>query len=120
MSSIERRAFLRYKKKLTVRFTLADGSAIEMTTRDISLGGMQVNCDSVLMNKVLPQGITTAPGDQVILPTEFKFSVSQETVSLRSHVLGVLRRAESEYSIRCAFVNVNQMQLDQLQRLLNQ
>ena len=120
MSSIERRAFLRYKIAVSVVLESSDGAIFNTVTRDISLGGMQVECDAVMLNNMLPQGIKTAPGDQMYLQAKLQFSDVSESVSLKVHVVGVLRLAESEFSIRFSFVDVDQMQQDQLQRLLNQ
>ena len=120
MSSIERRAFLRYKIMLPVILESSDGAVFNTVTRDISLGGMQVECDTTMLSNMLPQGIKTAPGDQIYLQAKFQFSDNSESFLLKAHVLGVLRLAESEFSIRFSFVDVDQVQQDQLQRLLNQ
>jgi len=119
MSSIERRAYLRYN--ITVPVTLVDqkGSRFEVSTRDISLGGMRVECESALLAKLLPEGIQTAPGDLVIMTSEFKNAKTNESVSILSHVLAVLRLAESQFSIRFTFVDIDVVQQDKLQRLLN-
>ena len=119
MSSIERRAYLRYS--ITVPATLVDqnGARFEVTTRDISLGGMRVECESALLSKLLPEGIQTAPGDLVIMTAEFTNPKTNETVSIISHVLAVLRLAESQFSIRFSFVDIDENQQDKLQRLLN-
>ena len=119
MSSIERRAYLRYN--ITVPVTLVDqkGSRFEVSTRDISLGGMRVECESALLAKLLPEGIQTAPGDLVIMTSEFKNAKTNESVSILSHFLAVLRLAESQFSIRFTFVDIDVVQQDKLQRLLN-
>ena len=120
MSSIERRAFLRYKIAIPVSVETDSGVVINTMTREISLGGMQVACDSSMLNNMLPEGIQTAPGDRVFLQVTLNYSSHMEAVSLRAHALGVLRLAESEFSVRFSFVDLDQMQQDQLQRILNQ
>ncbi len=120
MSSIERRAFLRYKISIPVHLETSDGTLFDTVTRDISLGGMQVECDSAMLNRMLPGGIKTAPGDQVYLQAKFQFPDEDESILIRAHVLGVLRLAESEFSIRLSFNEIDPTQQDQLQRLLNQ
>lgn len=120
MSSIERRAFLRYKIAIPISVETDSGIVINTKTREISLGGMQVVCDSNMLNKMLPEGIQTAPGDRVFVQATLNYSNQLESVSLRAHALGVLRLAESEFSVRFSFVDLDQMQQDQLQRLLNQ
>ena len=120
MSSIERRAFLRYKIALAVVLESNEGAILNVVTREVSLGGMQVKCDSTMLSKMLPQGIKTAPGDQVYLQAKLQFANASESISLKAHALGVLRLAESEFSVRFSFADVDQMQQDQLQRLLNQ
>ncbi len=119
MSSIERRAYLRYN--VSVALTLVDqhGSRFDVSTKDISLGGMRIECESALLAKLLPNGIQTAPGDLVIMTAEFKNPKTLETVSILSHALAVLRLAESQFSIRFTFVDVDEVQQDKLQRLLN-
>ncbi len=119
MSSIERRAYLRYKIRVSVFIQSSDGVQYETVTRDISLGGMQVECDASMLKNLLPKELETAPSDQVRLQVELNFSDSSESIPLNAQVQGVLRMAESEYSIRFSFIDVDQMQLDQLQRLLN-
>tara|TARA_B110000238_G_C16096193_1_gene426191 strand:- start:229 stop:540 length:312 start_codon:yes stop_codon:yes gene_type:complete len=101
--------------------TLVDqnGAKFEVSTRDISLGGMRVECESALLNKLLPEGIQTVPGDLVIMTAEFKNAKTGESVSIISHVLAVLRLAESQFSIRFTFVDIDEVQQDKLQRLLN-
>lgn len=120
MSSIERRAYLRYKISLPVSLETDDGSVFDTVTRDISLGGMQVECDATMLNRMLPQGIKTAPGDQVYVQAKLQFPDAAESVLVKAHALGVLRLAESEFSIRFSFTEIDAMQQDQLQRLLNQ
>ncbi len=120
MSSIERRAFLRYKISLPVRLSNKYGAFFNSVTREISLGGMQVICDATMLHQMLPNGIQTAPGDRVFLQAELKFPDSSESVLLNSHVQGVLRMTESEYFVRFLFIDIDQLQQDQLQRLLNQ
>lgn len=120
MSSIERRAFLRYKMSIPVCLEASDGAVFDTVTRDISLGGMQVECDTTTLNRMLPQGIKTAPGDQVYFQAKLQFRDAAESVTIKTHVLGVLRLAESEFSIRFSFNEMDPVQQDQLQRLLNQ
>lgn len=119
MSSIERRAFLRYNISIPIDLVDQHGTIFKVTTRDISLGGMRVTCESATLTQLLPAGIKTAPGDQVVLKTIFKNSKTDEQLELRGHVLGVMRLAESDFSIRFSFVDIDQVQQDQLQRLLN-
>ena len=124
MSSIERRAYLRYNISIPVDLVNQDGVMFEVLTHDISLGGMCVACQSGMLVRLLPNGINTAPSDQVILKTifrntHFKHARTDEEIVLQSHVLGVMRLAESDFSIRFAFVDIDQRQQDQLQRLLN-
>tara|TARA_B110000240_G_C13447637_1_gene431062 strand:+ start:129 stop:452 length:324 start_codon:yes stop_codon:yes gene_type:complete len=106
---------------VSVAMTLVDqnGAKFEVSTRDISLGGMRVECESALLNKLLPEGIQTVPGDLVIMTAEFKNAKTGESVSIISHVLAVLRLAESQFSIRFTFVDIDEVQQDKLQRLLN-
>ena len=120
MSSIERRAFLRYKISIPVRLETEGGSVFDSITRDISLGGMQAKCDAAMLNSLLPNGIKTAPGDQVFVQAKLQFPASAEAIVLKAHVLGVLRLAESEFSIRFSFYEIDSVRQDQLQRLLNQ
>ena len=120
MSSIERRAYLRYKVSIPVCLEADDGAVFDAVTRDISLGGMQVECDTTMLNRMLPQGIKTAPGDQVYNRVKLKFPDEEETVVIDAHVLGVLRLAENEFSVRFSFVDLGPEQQDKLQRLLNQ
>ena len=120
MSSIERRAYLRYKLAVPVSVETDDGAVIYTMTREISLGGMQIACDTNMLNSMLPEGIQTAPGDRVFLQATLNYSNHLGSISLRAHALGVLRLAESEFSVRCSFIDLDQMQQDQLQQLLNQ
>ncbi|MDW3096415.1 MAG: PilZ domain-containing protein [Gammaproteobacteria bacterium] len=119
MSSIERRAYLRYNVSVPVTLVDQSGARFDVSTRDISLGGMRVECESALLTKLLPDGIQTSPGDLVILTSEFKNPKTDEVVSILSHVLAVLRLAESQFSIRFTFVDIDEVQQDKLQRLLN-
>ena len=119
MSSIERRAYLRYNIAVPVVLIDQHGTKFKAVTRDISLGGMRVACDSGMMNQLLPNGIKTAPGDKVLLKTIFHNLKTEEEIILESHALAVLRLAESDFSIRFSFVDIDQVQQDQLQRLLN-
>ncbi len=119
MSSIERRAYLRYNVSVAMTLVDQNGAKFEVSTRDISLGGMRVECESALLNKLLPEGIQTVPGDLVIMTAEFKNAKTGESVSIISHVLAVLRLAESQFSIRFTFVDIDEFQQDKLQRLLN-
>ena len=119
MSSIERRAYLRYNVSVPVTLIDQNDSRFEVFTRDISLGGMRVECESALLAKLLPEGIQTAPGDLAIMTAEFNNSKTGETVSILSHVLAVLRLAESQFCIRFTFVDIDEVQQDKLQRLLN-
>ena len=103
MSSIERRAYLRYNISIHVDLIDQHGTIFKATTRDISLGGMRVACESAMLTQLLPAGIKTAPGDQVILKTVFKNPKTEEELELQSHVLGVMRLAESDFCIRFSF-----------------
>ena len=53
------------------------------------------------------------------MTSEFKNAKTNESVSILSHVLAVLRLAESQFSIRFTFVDIDVVQQDKLQRLLN-
>ena len=119
MSFAERRAYLRYKKTIPVQLTDVDGVTYEAVTSDISLGGMCLSCPKGVVTQVLPNGIKTEPGDKVILDTQLN-TPNSETITLKSHVLGALRVAESDFYIRVSFVDLNQKQQDSLQKLLNQ
>tara|TARA_R110002096_G_scaffold196030_13_gene378694 strand:+ start:3495 stop:3857 length:363 start_codon:yes stop_codon:yes gene_type:complete len=119
MSSIERRAYLRYNVSVPVTLVDQKGTRFNVTTKDISLGGMRIECESAQLAKLLPEGIQTAPGDLVIMTAEFNNSKTDESISLISHALGVLRLAESQFSVRFTFVDIDEVQQDQLQRLLN-
>ena len=119
MSSIERRAYLRYNVSIPVELIDSLGTRFKTTTRDISLGGMRVDCESALLSQLLPNGIQTAPGDLVILTASFENPKTNEIIDIKSHVLGVLRLAESEFSIRFTFTDIDEVQQDLLQRLLN-
>ncbi len=119
MSSIERRAYLRYNVSVPVVLLDQNEQQYQVSTRDISLGGMRIECESALLHKLLPEGIQTAPGDLVILTAKFTNTKTNEEFSIVSHVLGVLRLAESQFSIRLSFVDIDETQQDQLQRLLN-
>ena len=119
MSFAERRAYLRYKKSIPVTLTDDGGATYEATTRDISLGGMCLSCPKGVVTQVLPNGIKTKPGDQIILEAQLN-TPDSEAISIKSHVLGALRVAESDFYIRISFVEVDQKQQDSLQKLLNQ
>ena len=119
MSFAERRAFWRYKKIITVQLTDVDGVTYEAVTSDISLGGMCLSCPKSVVTQVLPNGIKTEPGDKVILDIQLN-TLNSEIISLKCHVLGALRIAESDFYIRVSFVDLNQKQQDSLQKLLNQ
>ena len=119
MSSIERRAYLRYNVSLPVVLVDQQGLEYQANTRDISLGGMRVECESALFNQILPEGIQTAPGDLVIMTSKFSNVKTDELFAIDSHVMGVLRLSESHFCIRFSFVDIDQVQQDQLQRLLN-
>ena len=118
MSSIERRAYLRYKIIVPTRLENSEGMAFESNTRDISLGGMQVNCDVNNLRRMLPNGIKTAPSDGVVMQADLSMPNSDESITLEAHVQGVLRMAESTFSIRFSFDELSSTQQDQLQRLL--
>ncbi len=119
MSSIERRAYLRYNISLPVTLVDNNGVKYEVQTRDISLGGMRIECDSGLLNNLLPEGIQTAPTDLIVVNAEFNNTKTDEMITVSSHVLAVLRLAESQFSIRFSFVDIDENQQDKLQRLLN-
>ncbi len=119
MSSIERRAYLRYNVSVPVVLIDQDEREYKVSTRDISLGGMCIECDAILFHQILPEGIQTAPGDLVILTAKFTNAKTNEEITVACHVMGVLRLAESQFSIRLSFVDINEPQQDQLQRLLN-
>ena len=119
MSSIERRAYLRYNVSIPVELIDQSGTKFKTSTRDISLGGMQVDCESALLAQLLPNGIQTAPGDLIVLTAVFQNSKTSEIIEIKGHVLGVLRLAESEFSVRFSFTDIDQVQQDMLQRLLN-
>ena len=119
MSSIERRAYLRYNVSIPVVLVDQNEYEYKVSTRDISLGGMRVECESALLHKLLPEGIQTAPGDLVIATAKFNNAKTNEEFSIVGHVMGVLRLAESQFSVRFSFVDIDEMQQDQLQRLLN-
>ena len=119
MSSIERRAFLRYSVAVPVELINQYGATFKATTRDISLGGMKVDLESTMLNQLLPEGIQTAPSDQVVLNSNLYNPKTEQNINLQCHVLGVLRLSESEFSIRFSFLDVDEVQKDQLQRLLN-
>jgi len=119
VSSIERRAYLRYNVSVQVILIDKDEREFQVSTRDISLGGMCIECDSMLFHELLPEGIQTAPGDLIILNAKFNNPKTNEEFIIASHAMGVMRRAESQYTIRLSFVDINEAQQDQLQRLLN-
>lgn len=119
MSSIERRAYLRYAVSISVVLIDQNEQQYPVSTRDISLGGMRIECESALFYKLLPDGIQTAPGDLVITTARFHNPKTDEEFSIVSQVMGVLRLAESQFCIRFSFVDMNEQQQDQLQRLLN-
>ncbi len=90
-----------------------------MSTRDISLGGMRIECESILLAKSLPDGIQTTPGDLVMMIAEFKNAKSGEIISILTHALAVLRLAESQMSIRFTFVDIDGKQKNKFQQLFN-
>ena len=124
MPSIERRAYLRYNLSIPVDLIDQDGAMFEVLTRNISLGAMCVACQSGMLIRLLPNGARTASSDEMILKTVFRNHKlnnigTDEEIVLQSQVLGVMRFTESNFSIRFAFVDIDQRQQDQLQRLLN-
>lgn len=119
MSSVERRAYLRYNISLPVELVDQHQQKFHATTRDISLGGMRIECESTTFHRLLPEGIQTSPGDLIVTSATFTNPKTDEQFAITSHVMGVLRLAESQFSIRFSFVDINQSQQDQLQRLLN-
>lgn len=119
MSSIERRAYLRYSVSVPVVLIDQNDREFQVATRDLSLGGMRIECDSILFHKILADGIQTAPSDLVMITAKFNNPKTNEEFLITSHVMGVLRLAESQFSIRLSFIDIKEIQQDQLQRLLN-
>ena len=120
MSSIERRAYLRYKISLPVNLENSEGIFYETKTKDISLGGMQVECNGGMLYRLLPNGLKTSRAEEVALKAHIKADDKDGGVVVNTHVQGVLRLAESDYSLRLLFVDLNNEQKSQLEKLLKE
>lgn len=118
MSSIERRAYPRYKIALPVRLENSEGIFYETDTKDISLGGMQVECNGGMLYRMLPGGMNTSRADQVEINIQLKTKDKDKPLALTTYVQGVLRLAETDFLIRLLFIELNADQKSQLQALL--
>lgn len=118
MSSIERRAYPRYKIVLPVRLENSEGIFYETETKDISLGGMQVECNGGMFYRLLPNGMNTSRADRIEFSIQLKTENEDKPLSLTTHVQGVIRCAETNYLIRLLFIELTVEQKIQLQKLL--
>lgn len=118
MSSIERRAYPRYKIALPVRLENSEGIFYETETKNISLGGMQVECNGGMFNRMLPGGMNTSRADQVEFNIQLQIEDKDKPLALTTHVQGVIRLAETSFLIRLLFIELSSEQKSQLQTLL--
>lgn len=120
MSSIERRAYPRYKIVVPVRLENNEGLFYETETKNLSLGGMQVECAGGMFYRLLPKGMNTSRADQLEFTVQLQTNDKDKPVLLTTHVQGVLRLSETNYLIRLLFINVGKETHSQLQELLNE
>jgi hypothetical protein len=120
MSFTERRAYPRYKINIPVRLENSEGLFYETETKDISFGGMQVECSGGMLYRLLPNGMNTSRADRIELIVQLHIKNEDKPLSLITHVQGVLRLAETNFLIRLLFVELNTEQKNQLQKLLKQ
>jgi len=118
MSSIERRAYLRYKISIPVRLENGEGVLYETITKDLSLGGMQVECSGLMLHRLLPSGINTSRAEQIELKAHLQTENKDNPLVLNTIVQGVLRLAESTYSIRLLIADLDSEQKSHLSKLL--
>lgn len=118
MSSTERRAYLRYKISLPVRLENSEGMGYETKTKDVSLGGMQVECNGGMLHRLLPEGLKTSRADNIALTVYLQADNKEDEISINTYVQGVLRLAESDYSIRLLFIGLDDEQKSQLEKHL--
>lgn|SRR6056297_1677365 len=118
MSFTERRAFPRYKIALPVRLENSEGIFYESETKDVSLGGMQVECNGGIFYRMLPNGVNTSRADQVEFTIHLQLADIAQPLVLTALVQGVIRVAETNFLIRLLFTELSGEQAEQLKSLL--
>ena len=102
MRSKERRAHLRYRCDLPIGLRADESHVYELRIHELSLGGMRIACDNIMLNQLLAQGIKTAPAHQVFFDIILNAG-HEQALSLRAQALGVLRESQNRFIIRFQF-----------------
>ena len=123
MSLAERRAYKRYKCALPVYLQPADNDAYALRTVEISMGGLRIECDSLVMRALLPDGLKTIPGDRVLMRARLFLAEQEDPAHLlevQLHAVGATRLAENCFAVHFAFVDPTPQQLQLLSEFTEQ
>jgi hypothetical protein len=115
----ERRAYLRYKCSLPLFILDEAGQEYVLQTVDISMGGTRIECDTLVMRALLPDGLRTTPAHRVIYRARLFLSQEQKPESLlqvKLQAVAATRLAENSFAVHFSFVDTTPEQLDQLER----
>ncbi|HHJ34378.1 MAG TPA: PilZ domain-containing protein [Gammaproteobacteria bacterium] len=103
----DRRQSPRYEIALPVDMVLADGSALSVTTRNISSRGLQISCDSWITDKIEPRGIQNHALNHLRLKVITELPIGEESKKLyvNCRIMSVQRMSQDEYTLNLAFID---------------
>lgn len=114
---MERRSFYRKSVDLPAELILSSGTRLEVRVRDVSGGGVQIQCDAFDSEAIAPGGNCL---DQSGRPIELLllFAPSEKELNLSCRVIFVRRVSHDEYRIGLRYADMLQSDLVELEKLI--
>lgn len=114
---MDRRNYYRIEVDLPAELQLATGERIPVRVRDLSAAGMQIQCDALDSEVIVPKGSCINPQGR---PVEMDLSFQWEGEQLKIHcrAIFVRRISHDEYRIGLRFSDLFQADVFELEKLL--
>jgi len=98
----------RISAELPVEIALEDGSVLHAQTLNVSLAGLQIVCDSVLVARILPEGLQVLPARPAPLSIALRLPAAEHhgrRIEAHCQAVFVRRVAEREYRVGLQFAS---------------
>ncbi|NIR30105.1 MAG: PilZ domain-containing protein [Gammaproteobacteria bacterium] len=118
-----RREYPRIPVTLPVEVQVADGARIHVKMCNISRAGMQLACDPMTVNRLLPGGQMPLPSQPVTLDVRFELPLSgQEVVpvSVRCNAIFSRRVAQNEFRLGLQFASFEAEGFDHIENYIQE
>ncbi len=114
---MERRSFFRKEVDIPAELILSSGTRLEVRVRDVSGGGVQIQCDAFDSEAIAPHGnCLNSSGRPIKL--DLQFAPTGKELKLHCRVIFVRRISHDEFRIGLRYDNGLQPDLVELEQLI--